>query len=388
MKRIARSNPLITAICLAGAAFAPVPASAQVETRVPPVETRIAPTTFSTRPILLAQSSGGGGTAPNTPADATAPETSAALPATAQQEVRAGGSAGSYPGVSWSTAPGAIGGMGYGVSTGRGDRALVVRSSETDPKTITEAEEDLNVMGLILEKALYQSGDQEEREAMGIRLWTAASGSPARRSLEIEGYGAVFLLNVNFPLAGPAEKPNEDKKESSNSTWDEAKRELYGQSEGNQDANFQSASGRFDTFMNRFPKEEYDPKRVEKLKDSLLEALKNAANLRGLKSDESVTVVVTSRFSPRVGRTRVLRGVQKNGTAAGGYGGGGFGRFGGGGGGGGGSAMTPFLVDGNSNPDERGSVLTIRARKSDIDVFAKGKLTMDDFRKKASMVIY
>jgi len=32
--------------------------------------------------------------------------------------------------------------------------------------------------------------------------------------------------------------------------------------------------------------------------------------------------------------------------------------------------------------------MTIRVKKSDIDSFAKGKLTLDDFRKKASIVIY
>jgi hypothetical protein len=369
MKRIAHSSALITAIYLAEAAFAPVPASAQVETRVPAVTTRVAPTSFSTGPVLLAQAAGVA--AANPLADAGAPETTAVLPAGGQQAVRAGGAVAGFPGGAWNAG---MGGVAYGAAE-RGEHALVVRSSETDPKTITDAAEDINVMGLILEKALYQSGDEEERQAMGIRLLTSMSGSPARRSLEIEGYGAIFLLNVNFPLAGPAEKPNEDKKEPSNSTWDEAKRELYGQSEGYPDVN-----------MNRFPKEEYDPKRVEKLKDSLLEALKNAANIRGLKSDESVTVVVTSHFSPHVGPARVLRGMQKNGTAAGGYGG--SGRFGGGGSGGG-MAMNSFFVDGNTNAEGQGeSVLTIRARKSDIDIFAKGKLTMDDFRKKASVLIY
>jgi hypothetical protein len=375
MKRIAHSSALITAICLAEAAFAPPPAQAQVETRVPAVTTSVAPTTFPTGPVLLAQTAGE--PALTRPAAVPpAPETEAVLPVAGQQAVNALASEGGV--TAYSGAPGAwsagMGGMAYG-STGRGEHALVVRSSETDPKTIAEVEEDLNVMGLILEKALYQSGDEEEREAMGIRLWST-SGSPVRRSLEIEGYGAIFLLNVNFPLAGPAEKPDEDKKEPSNSTWDKAKRELYGQSEGYPDVN-----------LNRFSKEEYDPKRVEKLKDSLLEALKNAANIRGLKSDESVTVVVTSHLGPRVAPTRVFRGMQKNGTATGGFGG--IGRFGGGGSGGGGMAMNPLFVDGNINGEGQGeSVLTIRARKSDIDVFAKGKLTMDDFRKKASVLIY
>jgi hypothetical protein len=34
------------------------------------------------------------------------------------------------------------------------------------------------------------------------------------------------------------------------------------------------------------------------------------------------------------------------------------------------------------------SVLTIHAKKSDIDAFAKGKINSDEFRKKASVLIY
>lgn len=372
MKRIAYPGAFITVICLADMAFAPAPASAQVqvETRVPAVTTSAAPAASPAEPALLAQTAGV--PAANPPADSATPETTTVSPAVAQQAGRAGGALGTYSANAWGAPPGAIGSIAYG-STLRGEHALVVRSSEADAKTIAAAEEDLNVMGLILEKALYQSGDEEQREAMGIRLLTAASGSPARRSLEIEGYGAIFLLNVNFPLAGPAEKSDEDKKEPSNSTWDEAKRELYGQSEGNQD-------------MVRFSKEEYDPKRVEKLKDSLLEALKNAANIRSLKSDESVTVVVTSHTGS--GRARLF---QKKAAATGGFSG--SGRLGGGGSGGGGfgGGNMPLWQwqDGNINAEGGGeSVLTIRTRKSDIDLFAKGKLTLEDFRKKANVLIY
>lgn len=32
--------------------------------------------------------------------------------------------------------------------------------------------------------------------------------------------------------------------------------------------------------------------------------------------------------------------------------------------------------------------MTIRARKSDIDAFAKGKINLDEFRKKAVITIY
>jgi hypothetical protein len=40
------------------------------------------------------------------------------------------------------------------------------------------------------------------------------------------------------------------------------------------------------------------------------------------------------------------------------------------------------------NSGMRNSIMTIRVKKSDVDAFAKGKLTLDEFRKKAGTAIY
>ena len=50
-----------------------------------------------------------------------------------------------------------------------------------------------------------------------------------------------------------------------------------------------------------------------------------------------------------------------------------------------GPGMTMKLMAGGG-PAE--SVLTIRVKKADIDAFAKGKATPDDFRKRATVLIY
>ena len=44
--------------------------------------------------------------------------------------------------------------------------------------------------------------------------------------------------------------------------------------------------------------------------------------------------------------------------------------------------------DSDDGVPARGSILTIRAKKSDADLFAKGKLTPEDFRKKLSVTTY
>ncbi|MDB6021402.1 MAG: hypothetical protein JWQ04_1259 [Pedosphaera sp.] len=266
----------------------------------------------------------------------------------------------------------------------RAERSLVIRTTEADPKTLAAAEEDLNIMGRILEKAASHGSDEERQQAMGIRLFTKG-GPLGAKNLQIEGYGAIFMLHVDFPLVGPTTKPEEGAgTEPSNSTWDEAKRELYGQPPG----------GERDPFAASNPKEDYDPKRVEKLKDSLLDALKNAANMHSLKSDESVTVVVTSGGDGSVGRAfgyqQKLMSLNRAGAVSGMSGGGGWG---GGGGGfsstppGGGEAVTVGKhfqkTDGTGS-----STMTIRAKKSDIDSFANGKLTLEEFRNQAKVLVY
>ena len=326
--------------------------------------------------------------------------------------------------------------MGHGVpyswsysygSSDRNDHSLVIRSSETDAKTVAADEEDLNIMGRILEKAIATAGESEDHQAMGIRVFTSSSSS-SPKNLEIEGYGAVFFLNVGFPLTGPQKKTDDGAaKEPANSTWDEARRELYG-----------PAPGRGERVGSGFGHAGYDPKRVDGLKDSLLEALKNASNIRNLKSDENVTLVVKSggegmggfeSYSPYSYQQRITgistrtpisavvsvapappeppaapatpadpaRPVQASGSGGGGSSGGagGGGSSGGSGGGGGSGARGgaapkrhSFATTLNKINGGEGAVLTIRARKADIDAFAKGKLSFDEFKNKAAIQIY
>jgi hypothetical protein len=276
-------------------------------------------------------------------------------------------------------------------------RALVIRTSETDGKTLAGTEEDLNIMARILDKAVRGIEGAAQPEAMGVPL-TIAQGNNGVRNMQIEGYGAVFQLSVNFPLKGPEEKA-EDKtpKEPTNSAWDQTKRELYGQPTRPNGNPFGAPASRRVVF---------DPKRVEQLKDALLEALRDASNMSHVKSDENVTVVVTSALSGNVYATRP--------TGARGGGAGFFGAPGSTaqGGGSSNSANNGKLVydkrtgstivseknaDGNPSvrvvhmnpgPSVSESVLTIRARKSDIDAFAKGRLTLDEFRGKAGVLVY
>ena len=243
-------------------------------------------------------------------------------------------------------------------------RTLVIRTSDTDPKAQANLEEDLAVMSRIFDKALDQNLNDEHRQrAMGIDVFFAPGSSPLR-SIYLEGYGALFLVSVNFPLLPPPDKPASTKEKSdTDSTWEEAKRELYGRSDAwgqfGKAFKFSTASG---------PEQEYDEKKVEDIKEGLLEALKNATNIRNLKSDETLTVCVVGGASAGSRKARTARAMVKQAPDA---------------------PDEAFLVsDPGDGVPARGTIMTLRVKKSDADAFAKGRLNMDDFRKKVAVATY
>jgi hypothetical protein len=262
---------------------------------------------------------------------------------------------------------------------GASGRALIIRSTDTDPKTQANLEEDLAVMSRIFDKALAEKlgKQQSARTAMGINVYFTPGTSPIR-SLYLDGYGALFMLNAGFPLLSPPARPEPQKEETpTGSTWEEAKRELYGQP-----AEARVAAG---------PVEEYDESKVNQLKDALLEALKSATNIRNLKSDDSVTVCVFGGAGAAPVRTRTsstVRVVRMNGGAAPppGYTASGT------------ATLPPgytaapneqwVMAGGDNGAPARGTIMTIRVKKSDVDAFAKGRLNLDEFRKKASITAY
>lgn len=247
-------------------------------------------------------------------------------------------------------------------------RALIINSGKLDGAAMGNLEEDLNVMSRILEKSADKGSAGHEDMVMGIAM-QALGGFRQAENLYLENYGVVFLLNVRFPLVQPMARTEEKREEPGNSSWDEAKRELYGPRD-NPLAQFRGGDGP------RVPK--FEAEKVESLKSDLLQALKNATHIRGVKPDESVTVVVTGPESGRMGQPRATAYVRGNGnnqdndpgaqrrevrqvtraTAGAGAGGG------------------------------RPSTLFIRAKKSDIDSFAKGKLSQEEFTKKAQVAAY
>jgi hypothetical protein len=279
-------------------------------------------------------------------------ETAAAHPRMQDEKERVGGGGGG-------------GGLGGGFSftdrlrtiisrsPAQAGKPMIIRSSPMDPKEEAALEEDLSVMSHILDKALNErlGWHQPSTTAMGVNVFFAPGSTPMR-SLYLEGYGALFLLNVSFPLVPPPAK-EEQEKPSGDSAWEEAKQELYGQHSYGRSAG---------------PAEEFSEEKVNKLKDALLESLKNAANIRDLKPEDSVTVSVFGGASGVPAHIRYKALAQSGSGTAG--------------------NTTVLAAPAPGGPPLRKSVLTIRIRKADADAFSKGKMNLDDFRKKARITAY
>ncbi len=246
--------------------------------------------------------------------------------------------------------------------------SLVVPRKESDPKSMADTEEDLSVMSHILDKAA-STRDEKGTRAMGISVHGYRS-SAIPRSLYLEGYGALFFLNVNFPLLPPAARKDDSQpKEETNTEWENARRELF------QPSSFSSDLPKFyafDTdgafaFSNGSAAEEYDADKVEDLKKNLVGALKNAVHIRKLGNDEMVTIIVSGRSPASDSKSTVRRSSSGTGHNPNVW-------------------VTP-KISGSSN-ETKGTRLVLRAKKSDIESFQKDKLSLDDFRKQVTIMIY
>ncbi|MBI2924185.1 MAG: hypothetical protein HYY24_00590 [Verrucomicrobia bacterium] len=236
---------------------------------------------------------------------------------------------------------------------------LIVRGPKTDAATVTRLKEDLAIMSRILSKAIARDMDSDKQRevAMGIFL---SSGPSSRRlqNMYLEGYGALFLVNVRFPLVAPVVKKEETPEKPADTTWEEARREVFGGPDRDRRWKINRPTVRVAA---------YDPERVEELKKDLLEALKNAANLRDVKDDEHVVVIATGPSGGAVSKTKRVV-VHKDDNEE--------------------QTFEDAPNDGEPAAVRRETTLTIRVKKSDVDDFAKGKLSLEQFQKKAQIGSY
>jgi len=240
--------------------------------------------------------------------------------------------------------------------------------------------EDMEIMSQILDKALGRRSPgrvaRHVTKAVDDVLARAkrnpvfpAGPYDQTRGVFLEGYGAMFLTEVDYPLTpGPDKSAQPEQREVEKSIWEETKRELgftrkpkptakvVWQGEADIDFIYHPDG----TYSSSSRLIRYDAKRVEQLQKTLLETLKHATNIRSLKPEDSVAVVVQ------------------------------------------GASMAGLVVVDTASPgalvypssgavfDKSGgcTMLTIRVKKSDVDAFARGELPFDEWQKRATIVAY
>lgn len=224
---------------------------------------------------------------------------------------------------------------------------LVVATSRLDTTALAELREDLNVMAKLVSDCVADEREEGPGHAMGIVLkWLpGGSGNP---HLYVEGAGAIIQASVRFPLVPPQKQEVKPAEETpKNSAWESARRELYG---GKPDENLEIV-------IPPEKREEYNADRVESLRKALLKALANAHNFRRLAPNETVTAVVRNRSATR-SELVMFHATDAHGRVN---------------------------RSGNATDD---STMTIRVKKADAEALAAGKITEEEFQKRAQVAVY
>jgi hypothetical protein len=272
----------------------------------------------------------------------------------------------SLPGASFSAEP-----TFFTVQPGtaqRSSKVLLIPNTEIKPEDVAAITQDIQVMSHIFNKIF--KGPRLIGEVFVDFGDFFGRGSRTTQAIYLQGYGTLFLLEVDFPFSPPAKSATKEKpEEDTDSVWQQAKQEMFSPKTIHRT---QSSEGK------------YDAEKVEELKTRLIKALKHTANIRNIKPEEWIILTVIGEGGGYSG------GV---GSGVGGYSGYG-GSYG--------SAVnvrrsyssttrgrytTTKIVPGGISATSS-TVLTIRAKKSDVDAFAKDDLDYDKFREKVQILTY
>jgi hypothetical protein len=256
------------------------------------------------------------------------------------------------------TAP-PVGGYGAATSffsTSKGDSIppVMIRFSEAEAKSSAGLEEDLFVMARVISRTLERAEGDKVNYKLGVPMLLTGSGRSVR-PMYIEGLGPLFMIKVSFPLLPPP-KPEEKtaRKRAADTEWVEAQRDVFATTEAWMEEPERSS--------------DYSQERVELLQRELTGALKSAANMRGLKPEEFVNIAVFGHAPPVRIKSASYPASGELGI---------------------GLPATRVVYDKSGSANgARGSVLTLRARKSDIDDFASGKVDAEAFKGKVTTTTY
>jgi len=232
---------------------------------------------------------------------------------------------------------------------------LVIPAAQMKVEDLATITEDMSIMSRIFDNKLSQAHLTTGRGSLfiGFDPLSFGRGSGAIEAIYLEGYGALFLMKVNILLSPPPEAQEEKKteEEDTDPLWTQMRQEIYAPEEVDR------------LRRGERPEEKYDAKKVEDLKETLIKTLKHAANIRALKPDESVILTVIGKAGQSA--TSAIERLNEED----------YSRY---------IISTTRAGTGFSLP----VVLTIRAKKSEIDAFANGTLSFDQFSQKTLLLSY
>jgi hypothetical protein len=244
-------------------------------------------------------------------------------------------------------------------SSGSSTPPVVIQFGAKDAAAIGAMEEDLAVMTHIIDRAVDRVGEDGPDEKLGVKLYYT-SGGKSVRALYLDGFGPLIMVKVNFPVHSPGVVETKTPEPAEDSEWTVAQRAVRGLDEEVRWTG-SSSSG--------VP---YDAARVDGLKKHLIQALKNASNMKGVKPDEHINVSVFGSPAAVAGEAPGKPSPTKSLPGRGGRD----------------SNYRAVAELDFARTTLQGTVLTLRARKSDVDAAAKGTLDDDAFAKKVTVNTY
>ncbi len=243
---------------------------------------------------------------------------------------------------------------------GYAGRVLVIPDEDIGTGQLLATMEDMNIMSRIIDKKLGQLRLGEGHATHFYMSSVFDRGASEIRSIYLDGYGALFLSKVDFPLSPAPKTDEEGPADGFDPLWEQTKQEMHRAPDEYQPPWISQERAE------RVP--EYDAEKVEELKRRLTMALKHAANIRGLDVGDWIVISITGSGG-RSAITTVNQSVmRKDGkivirSQS--------------------EAPTTVLSESYSP-----TVLTIRASKSDVDEFAEGNLDFDEFRDSVQVSTY
>lgn len=240
-------------------------------------------------------------------------------------------------------------------------RMLVIPRPDATEEQLSETREQLAIMLRIISKAAdpEASGRSPFRFRLGGLDFDAGTDLD---TLALDGYGALFQVSVDYPLVEVAKVAEKKAPATTDKdpTWERTRRELSGGV-----ANDPSADDDSDGTTGA----PFDADRVVALRKRLIESLRHASNLKFLhEGAERVTIVVTGQGAPITHAAVHVNGGSTVETKVLGYVKGGTG-----------TQVWDFVEGGRTQQ------ITLTARKGDIDAFAAGRLTLEEFTRKVTL---